>query len=83
VKDAPPEIERGNFTLAAVHALDELRGLGMRFDVDFLERQIVIAQEFPGAAAIGAPRGGIHADGDVHSNAPDCKPACNFSVILQ
>jgi len=71
MKGAAVDLKSGHFALAAVHALDELRRLGMRFDVDLFERQLALLQEFFGAAAIGAPGRRVDADQEAHDRCFD------------
>ena len=66
MKDPPGYVERGDFALSMVRLLDELRRLGVGVNIDLLEGQLPFPQELPGATAIRAPGGGVHADGGGH-----------------
>ena len=54
--------DRGDDLLAVVVALDDLLRLGMLAQVDPCVGHELLAQEPPGALAVGAPRGAVHCD---------------------
>ena len=61
-EEAVADLQRGDFATAVVDAEDEVFGVGIVFNIDFLDFDAAVFEERFCATAIGAPGGAVHDD---------------------
>ena len=67
-EEAVADLQCGHFATAVVDAEHQILGVGIIFNIYFLDFDAAVFQKRFGAAAIGAPGGAVHDDGRCHDS---------------